>query len=386
MSSLPSPKLGDSADESLGSAAMPAARRPRASIKTWVYTIAAFALVAIALVWLIDRAQSPSPPLPSPAATSSLSAAHEARLSDLQQVNRVLREQTFALTQRVELLEQSLSGLRRNISPGAESFKLDEAQYLLSMAQTRLELFADPEGALKALQLADQMLVNAASPSLNSVRQLLAAEMDAVRASPNNDVRTLTQQLRALKDQLASLSVKVDAQVNDQGRIMSALDRYLVVRREGEAMPILGRSAWAVREGLEIEFERAQLALERQNNESWQNALSAARNMAERGLQSDDENTVRFLSELQALLGIGLAPKPPAIGASLRELMRVRASIQDASANATPLPADGQALPAPAMEPPSTTPKETDTPVPSPAPPVEAPADSPTVLVPPAQS
>jgi uroporphyrin-III C-methyltransferase len=382
MSSLPNHSTHDSDTESGGDQTVPSIRRTRASFKTWAYVIAAFALVALALVWLIDRdqpVQSQSAMAPS---NSAPSAALEARLSDVQQINRVLREQTLALTQRVELLEQSLSGLRRSTSPGAESFKLDEAQYLLSMAQTRLELFSDPEGALKALQLADQLMANAANPSLNAVRQILAAEMDSVRASPSNDVRTLSTKLRALKDQLGSLSVKLDTQSSERGRIMSALDRYLVVRREGDAMPVLGRSAWAMREGLEIEFERAQLALERQNNADWQNSLSAARNMAERALQQDDEHTVRFLMELQDLLNIGLAPKPPAIGASLRELMQVRSNMQDSQPDSPNQPAS-----TPADQPETLVPSQTPAPpVPpqEPAPPAEAPADSPAILVPPA--
>jgi uroporphyrin-III C-methyltransferase len=347
-------------------------KTPR-GLRTRVYALAAFALLGVALIWLVDRTPQ-SAPLSQATPANVSNPAMEARLSDVQQVNRVLREQTLALTQRVELLEQSLSGLRRSRAPGAESFKLDEAQYLLSMAQTRIELFSDAEGALKAMQLADQLMANAADPSLNAIRQSLAVEMDAVRASPTNDVRTLNTKLRALKDQLSTLPVKIDAQITDRGRMMSALDRYLVVRREGEAMPILGRSAWAVREGMEIEFERAQLALERQNDSDWQNALSAARNMAERGLQNNDEVSVRFLSELTALLDIGLAPKPPTIGASMRELMRLRETTQPLQDTMDPLPlipeSTPQATPA--------TPKE----------PAEAigPNDAPATPVPPALS
>jgi uroporphyrin-III C-methyltransferase len=252
--------------------------------------------------------------------TSSL----EARLSDAQQVNRVLREQALALSQRLDLVEESIAGLRRDAAPSAESFKLEEAQYLLSLAETRLDLFSDPTSALRALELTDQLLVSISDPALASVRQTLSIELDVVRAAPVTDVAGLSGRLRALTLELASLPVQIEAPSSARSRLWGVLDRYLVVRREGEAMPVLGRSAWAVREGLTLEFERAQLALERQQPLNWQSALTTAVTMAERALVTESPAVDDFMMRLRAMAKTELAPQPPKLGATLRALRRLR--------------------------------------------------------------
>ncbi len=298
--------------------------------KTLVYAFGALLLLGATLAWLFTRqpdTQSDArAPLPAsaPRAINFDATALEARLNDAQQINRVLREQTLALSQRMDLLEDTVAGLRRGTAPSAESFKLDEAQYLLSLAETRLDLFSDPQSAARALELADNLLASISDPALANVRQTLSIELDVVRAAPVNDVPALSGRLRALIQELPNLSILTEAPNATGSRLLAALDRYLVVRREGEAMPVLGRSAWAVREGLTLEFERAQLALERQQPQAWQNSLETAVTMAERGLLADDTLVESFLSRLRVLSKTALAPDPPKLGATLRALRRLR--------------------------------------------------------------
>ena len=306
---------------------------PRKSnrVKNLLYAFAALSLLGITLAWLFTRQDGPEntaadagEALTGASAVVFDASALEARLDDAQQINRVLREQALALSQRMDLLENTVAGLRRDAAPNAESFKLDEAQYLLSLAETRLDLFSDPASAIRALELADNLLAGISDPGLANVRQTLSIELDVVRAAPMNDVPALSGRLRALIQELPSLAILTEAPNAKQSRIWLALARYLVVRREGEAMPVLGRSPWAVREGLTLEFERAQLALERQQPQAWQNALETAVAMAERGLKADDTAVESFLSRLRALAKTALAPDPPKLGATLRALRRLR--------------------------------------------------------------
>ncbi len=302
-------------------------------VKTVLYAFGALFLLGITLAWLFTRQEGlanpetdarASSPLPGASTSAFDASALEARLDDAQQINRVLREQALALSQRMDLLEDTVAGLRRDATPNAESFKLDEAQYLLSLAETRLDLFSDPVSAIRALELTDNLLAGISDPALANVRQTLSIELDVVRAAPMNDVPALSGRLRALIQELPSLAILTEAPNATRSRLWLALDRYLVVRREGEAMPVLGRSPWAVREGLSLEFERAQLALERQQAQSWQNALETAVAMAERGLKSDEPSVESFLSRLRALAKTALAPEPPKLGATLRALRRLR--------------------------------------------------------------
>ncbi len=299
-------------------------------VKTLLYAFGALLLLGASLAWLFTRQSGTESqarealPANAPQAVSFNAASLEARLNDAQQINRVLREQALALSQRMDLLEDSVAGLRRGVAPSAESFKLDEAQYLLSLAETRLDLFSDPQSAARALELADNLLAGISDPALANVRQTLSIELDVVRAAPMNDVPALSGRLRTLVQELAGLPILIEAPNATGSRLWLALDRYLVVRREGEAMPVLGRSPWAVREGLTLEFERAQLALERQQPHAWQNALETAVTMAERGLMPEDTAVENFLSRLRALAKTALAPDPPKLGATLRALRRLR--------------------------------------------------------------
>lgn len=336
--------------------------------------VGALVLLALGLAWLLTHPQSASTPSPdvekgatSPMANAELETLNK-RLHDSEQVNRVLREQALALDQRLNLLEQSIASLRREGAPSTESFKLDEAQYLLGLAQTRMELFSDPENAGRALELADGLIENLGDPRLASVRQTLAIEIDVVRAAPMNDLPMLSGKLRGLSEDLANLRVRPETSSIDGSRLWAALDRYLVVRREGEAVPALGRSAWVVREGIKIEFERAQLALERQQASVWSEALATAVQMAEQSLLTDDANVDAFLRRLKALAATNLAPEPPKIGAALRELRRLRTassintSVQEPMPSAPILDAPSQnepdALPAEAEKSPETLPEQ----------------------------
>lgn len=324
--------------------------------KALIYAFGALLLLGATLAWLLTRqssSQSDSPvslPANAPLATNYDASALEARMNDAQQVNRVLREQALALSQRMDLLEDTVAGLRRDAAPSAESFKLDEAQYLLSLAETRLDLFSDPQSAARALELADNLLAGISAPGLANVRQTLSIELDVVRAAPVNDLPALSGRLRGLVQELPNLAVLTEAPNATRSRLMLALDRYLVVRREGEAMPVLGRSPWAVREGLKLEFERAQLALERQQPQAWQNALDTAVTMAEHGLLPDDTVVESFLSRLRALAKTTLAPEPPKLGATLRALRRLREGPASQTLP-TDLPIDIEAAPSEAVVP-----------------------------------
>ena len=322
------PEIPASAAKDLGSTNTSPAKPSR--VKTLLYAFGALLLLGTTLAWLFTRQSSlesearETLPGTAPRAVAFDASALEARLDDAQQINRVLREQALALSQRMDLLEDSVAGLRRGAAPSAESFKLDEAQYLLSLAETRLDLFSDPQSAARALELADNLLAGISDPALANVRQTLSIELDVVRAAPMNDVPALSGRLRALVQELTNLPILTEAPNASRSRLWLALDRYLVVRREGEAMPVLGRSPWAVREGLTLEFERAQLALERQQPQAWQNALATAVTMAERGLMPNDTAVESFLSRLRALAKTALAPDPPKLGATLRALRRLR--------------------------------------------------------------
>lgn len=323
--------------DEISSTLTPVSAPVRSSWRAWLAGLAAILLLSLAIYALVaQRTAVPVPAQIDPvqAKLSQLEVELEAlrvRLKDAQAINQSLRAQSFALTQRVGLVEDALTSLRRDAAPAAEAFKLDEAESLLGLAQVRLELFSDPDSAQRAVELADAMLSRLSDPRIAMVRQTLAIELDVLRAAPRVDLPSLSGRLRALSEELNGLPIRMDEHTPDnaRGRIAALFDRYLVVRREGEAMPTIGASAWAVRQALKIEFERAQLALERQQPEAWSNSLKTALELSKGSLLTEQASTQSFLSRLSELSEVTLAAPPPPLGASLRELRRMRSAQEE---------------------------------------------------------
>jgi uroporphyrin-III C-methyltransferase len=186
-----------------------------------------------------------------------------------------------------------------------------------------LSVFYDPRSALSALQQADQLLSSMTDPRLTQVRQTLAIEIAAVQSAPIFDSTSLQTSLQQLVKDLPMVPVVLDPESNERSRLRRLLDRYLVVRREGDAMPVIGGSSWAVRETITIELERAQLALDKHDSTTWQRALTTAAAVAEKNLARESAQGVSFLAALQALRANTLNPNPPTIGGALRELQRL---------------------------------------------------------------
>ncbi len=307
----------------------------------WKKPVAMTAAIGLLLlaVWYLWRNKAADTVAPA-ATVQSAPAGHagadrdalSSRLMDLQQTNAVLREQILALTQRTGVLEDALATIGGNQAPASDQMKLDQADYLLSTAQIRLDLFADVAGAIRAFELADQALAITGNPKVAAVRQTLSIELDQLRATPINDVPNLSGRLRGLMGMLPNLSVRMTGDDPHQSRLASLLDRYLVIRREGEAMPVIGRSAWAVREALQIELERAMLALERNQPDLWQQSLASAAAMSEQTLLANSEQTNQFKLRLAELNAINLQAKLPNVGASLHDLRKLSRQPAPASA------------------------------------------------------
>jgi uroporphyrin-III C-methyltransferase len=328
--------------------------KPRA-LRSWLAGLLALILLLSTTLWLLRKDAPRSDPSQPDAVVRSDAGTNTAdiaslrqRLDDAQKVNALLREQSLALTQRLSLVEDAIANMSRGLAPAASSMKLDEAEYLLSLAIARLELFKDVDRAQRALELADLQLASVNDPRLARVRQTLAIEMDALRAVPRIDTVGIGAKIAALSSKIDVLPVQT-AESSSEGRIRQLLDRYLVIRREGELMPTIGRSPWAIREGLRIELERAQLALERKDAAVFTAALKTGQTLAQQALVADAAPVREFTLALSALSEQPIHADLPALGSSLSELRALRNNaIEPAPPVAEPAAADDAASDSPA--------------------------------------
>jgi uroporphyrin-3 C-methyltransferase len=93
------------------------------------------------------------------------------RLQQAEATNRVLRDELLGIGQRAALLEDSVSKLADPDRHGAQALRLDEVEMLLGMAQQRLQLASDLDGARRAYALAAGLLDGIDDPAYLSLRR-----------------------------------------------------------------------------------------------------------------------------------------------------------------------------------------------------------------------
>lgn len=177
------------------SAAQASARRgPR----TWLWLLIALLIAGLAF-WLWRQASPGHAPSSATSAQTLASldaeevrnridalvkgrAALERRIAAVESVNRSLREQVLGANERANLLEDAVARIADRDLAGSAQLKLNEAEFLLSMAEERISLFGDVAGAVRSFALADAELAALEDPRFAGVRQALAVERETLGA------------------------------------------------------------------------------------------------------------------------------------------------------------------------------------------------------------
>ena len=299
------------------------------------------------------------------------------------------------LDQGQQSLRESVESVRELAGRNRRDWILAEVEYLLRIANRRLQLQRDAVTAMAALQNADGRLRELADPGLTEVRQRIARELDALRGTPRPDLEGLAAQLSSLSEQVAQLPVKtarapertptgapdspapLSAQQWRQGlqRAWEALKSLVVVRRRDEPVaPLLGPAQeFAVREGLRLQLEAARVALLRQDPQLFTTSVQGAQDWLARYFVADDARYEAVARALQRLRGSEIRSELPDISASLRllrDVMRERGLNTEMVPADQPSPTPGADQP-PAAQESEASPQTDAPPEPSPAPPAD---------------
>ena len=238
----------------------------------------------------------------------------------------MLRDELLGVGQRAALLEDSVSKLADPDRHGAQAIRLDEVEMLLGLAQQRLQLASDLDGARRAYALAAGMLDGIDDPAYLSLRQTLAQERGALDAKGVDPVRDASTKLTAIETELARLpSTKADRRcrrTNPGGsaslRAWSTCSRAIACSCTRRAT---GRAAM---EALGIELTLARAALERRDAVAWQAALARADAWLPR-LWPDSPALRAQRTMLRGLRAQRLAVSSPVVGTTLAQLRAMRA-------------------------------------------------------------
>lgn len=256
-----------------------------------------------------------------------------------------LEEALAALDERVANQSERLGELSDVVDAGRAQAHIVAVEQLLMAASERLQLGRDPEGARRALQLADRRLAALEDPRFFEVREVLASEMAALRAVETVDRTAMALELGALIGRAGDLRLlggvpdtsapalpeqsesadSLPAWQRALASVREALASVFVVRRTDEPVrPLMApEQAGIVRSVLLLRLESARAALLAGEAEAFDEALAGAVAWLEKRYARSDADVAAAVETLEAMRGRELAPDLPDISGSLARLRDV---------------------------------------------------------------
>jgi len=235
-----------------------------------------------------------------------------------------------------EQLLEAVNQLATQAPPSRREWKVAEVAYLLRIANHRLLMERDVEGALTLLRGADAILVELDDFSLFQVRAQLADEVVSLENVESNDVQGLFLRLEAVKTELGRQQQQLPSFEEDQtepeqdagfwSALVDQLGGYLRFRRFDGAtvQPLLAPDEAVYLElNLRLMLERAQLAALRREQIVYEQSLQTAADWIATYLDGDDPDIARVLEELSTMSAVALDQPLPDISGSLTALKQL---------------------------------------------------------------
>lgn len=258
----------------------------------------------------------------------------------------------------VQVLATTRAALARSTATEAapvpvvpRDWQLAEVEYLLRLANMRVRLERDADGATALLSAADEILARIDDFAFHEVRGLLADEMASLRAFEGTDVAGAYLRLEAAKGLIGQLPLRLPEYVGDAGEQDRAdaddvaagappddersLFEALLARADGlvrfrrhdldARRPLLpANEVEELERQLRLALDRAQLAALRRDQAIFIASLSTARDTLDAFVDRTGEVAAALRAEIEALLGVDLAKPMPDISGSLTELRDLR--------------------------------------------------------------
>jgi uroporphyrin-3 C-methyltransferase len=322
----------------------------------WLIAILTLLLVAATAFWLWTSWQKQQSLQDT---VSNLSQTTERIQGNLGQTENQYAQRLQALENRLSEQREKIATQQRQIDHNAREllesgnrtrtdWLLAEAEYLIRIANQRLQIEKDFKGALAALQEADEVLAETDDVGAYPVRQQLARDIMALKSIAGVDRTGLYLQLEAAIETIQSLTDSAlsgeqnppmpdgatdpVASAEDEHFVERAwrqtretLAEVIVVRRMDEPVkPMLSpEQSGYVQLNLQLMLEEAELALLRQDQTVYERALSKARDTLSRWYDDSDSRIQALQGTLKELQGKAVDPELPDISKSL-ELIKSR--------------------------------------------------------------
>jgi len=296
-------------------------------------------------------------------------AAMQQALQEQVTLTRSMQSAIDAMHGRLVAAESSLARADARELDARGDLDLAEVDYLLRLANERLQLFSDPRSADRALALADAHLAALDNPAYLGVRQAIANARGELAALNLPDDLEIAGQLEGIQDAIPRLPFRpaspavVEAEPPvDAGwweKLKSTLGSLVTVRRstEEESRRISLQDKDYIRQRLWLQVEVAYLALMRHDQEAFRSALQRVQASLVEWFDPANAEVAAVAQSLEALRVLDVSVTWPDISEPWNTLRLVRAARtveRPAGPVATPVekipgaPSEPEQLPEPA--------------------------------------
>ena len=277
--------------------------------------------------------------------TSAKIASAEERFqtaqAELGKANHSIKE----TQKRQQSLEVSIDGLYSRIGNTSRDWVIAEADYLLKIANHRLQLEQDVTTSIQALTLADKRINSLSDPALNEVRNVIAQELVTLQTLPIPDQAGVSMQLSELQGKIDQLplnartqpvhkdqpeasaddAMKVDSWEALPVAILDVLKGLVSVNYNDKPIePLLSpEQVKHLHENLKLKLEQARMVLLRGDQNLYKANMDLAINWTEKFFNTDEVPTKKFIDTLTYLKGKQVVLQVPDISSSLRTLRKV---------------------------------------------------------------
>jgi len=277
---------------------------------------------------------------------SALSGMGETLRNERQQVDLQIEE----ILRKQQHTGDQVSMLAALVGRSEQGWSLAEVEYLLRIANQRLQLQRDVKTARLALQAADARLQELADPQFLKVREQLAKELASLQTVTHVDSDGVSARLGVLMALVDELTVEgskyqppveteteqsVDTLTAQDWRELPALlwsvvsDLFRIREHDKPVSPMLPpEREYFLRENLRLQLSAARLALLRDDNVQYQAALSTARHWLDEYFSASDAQVKEMQAQLERLSAVDVTPTLPDVSASLR-LLRQRLKLSE---------------------------------------------------------
>lgn len=250
-----------------------------------------------------------------------------------------LEEQVATLTQQQQQLQISVQMLAQQPRYRAD-WLLAEVVYLLNLANQRLILVADVEGALTVLILAKERLQQLNNPSVLNVRKQLTADIERLRKVTRLDISEFAVQLSHFiaqaenlpllqsQHQLTTSTVKTKPKTVAKSlteTIWHEVKQLVVIRYNTGATTglLTAEQSHFIVQNLRLQLESAKLALLRQDSKNLSATIEMAQHWLSRYYDQQDEAVEKLQTFLKQLKKLELNQKLPDVSVTLQSLQQL---------------------------------------------------------------